>query len=300
MGIRLETHLHTLSHGQVYLPPEKLRQAMEKRGLKATAVTNFFDISHARFLQKELPDLHIIVGQEVLAQEGHIIALGLTEMIPGHPTAAEALARIHEQGGIAIAAHPYLFSGVGANVAESLSKDLDAIEIYNGAIGYWGPLNLLAKRLAKRLGKPGVAASDTTDEGHVGRAHIELDSNDPGDVLGAIVEGRFRAHCHPLPIPVGFVIKNLLYFKRLPVCTLHAVPCVSCGCSMVVRPLRLTRRCRYCGADFKSRIICSDGCAVCMACLVERIDRVMESQRKEGWQEEVYPFFQPTASDNGL
>ncbi len=79
--------------------------------------------------------MHIIVGEEISAREGHVVGLFLQEWIPPGMDAARTVDAIHRQGGIAIAAHPYTnlmrwnnLVGVG-NLIRSLP--FDAVETRN-------------------------------------------------------------------------------------------------------------------------------------------------------------------------
>lgn len=267
MGLKLELHLHTISHGRVFIQPEELGERLRVSCLDGTAITNFFDISHAQWCRRNITDRLILVGQEVMTSQGHILAIGVEREVENFLEPEEAVGRIQQQGALAIAAHPFLWSGVGERAAD---LNVDAVETFNAAIGLWGPLNFLARRLAARAQKPGVAGTDTMDPKYLGRTYIELEGNDPREINAQIRAGRFRLRRRPLPLPVGFILKNLFYVKRIPVCLLHATPCIACGYSMAVRPFRYKSACMYCSRVVRSRVICSDGHVVCTACLVER------------------------------
>ena len=49
----------------------------------------------------------ILTGSEITTKDGHILAYGVLEPVPSLLTAEETIDKIHEQGGIAVAAHPY-------------------------------------------------------------------------------------------------------------------------------------------------------------------------------------------------
>lgn len=49
----------------------------------------------------------VVVGEEITAPGYHLLAAGLHETVPPTLTAADAIAAIHAQGGVAIAAHPF-------------------------------------------------------------------------------------------------------------------------------------------------------------------------------------------------
>ena len=51
--------------------------------------------------------LHVIVGEEVSSRDGHIIGLFLEHRVKPGMSAAASVHAIHEQGGLAIAAHPF-------------------------------------------------------------------------------------------------------------------------------------------------------------------------------------------------
>jgi hypothetical protein len=116
----------------------------------------------------------------VSAKEGHIGALFLQRTIPDGLSAAETIAAIHAQGGIAVAAHPMLASGVGA-LAGTLP--FDAVESANAAelLRFTaGPAADWKKRAdfygGVRL--PCLGASDAHDPGAVGTCYTLLRTDD--------------------------------------------------------------------------------------------------------------------------
>ncbi|MFA5332957.1 MAG: PHP domain-containing protein [Candidatus Nanoarchaeia archaeon] len=67
-----------------------------------------------------------IVGEEVSTLEGHVLALGITKVIAKGLSANETIRLIHEQDGLAIAAHPGINLGVTQDLLILL--DFDAVE----------------------------------------------------------------------------------------------------------------------------------------------------------------------------
>src|SRR4029450_10551158 len=49
----------------------------------------------------------VVVGEEISTLNGHLLGLFLEELVPPGLTALETIARIHDQGGLAVAAHPF-------------------------------------------------------------------------------------------------------------------------------------------------------------------------------------------------
>ena len=79
--------------------------------------------------------LVILRGQEIRASgrnrlEGDILVFGLQESIQDILSARELLQRVHAEGGVAVAAHPYRWGyGLGDRIFE---LELDGIEVLNG------------------------------------------------------------------------------------------------------------------------------------------------------------------------
>lgn len=77
------------------------------------------------------PQFLVIPAQEVSSRHGHIVGLFTRQPIPRRLSAAETVAAIHEQGGLAVAAHPF----AGRNVGKALGAGaweipFDALEEY--------------------------------------------------------------------------------------------------------------------------------------------------------------------------
>jgi predicted metal-dependent phosphoesterase TrpH len=81
----------------------------------------------------------LVVGEEITTRRGHVLALFLEQQVPALRPITETLERIHEQGGMAIAAHPMapLTPSLGRRTLLQLHHDpdprhhLDAIELLN-------------------------------------------------------------------------------------------------------------------------------------------------------------------------
>ncbi|MDW5562772.1 MAG: PHP domain-containing protein [Methanomassiliicoccus sp.] len=134
----------------------------------------------------------IVPAMEVSSTGGHILALGITEVIPRGRPVGETIDLIHAAGGIAIAPHPYrAWSGLGERNVRG--HQFDAVEVANGRSKRKG--NIAAKRLAKAMGLPMVGGSDAHYNQAIGRAYTELpdDCRDHHDVLKAIRDHRSRA-----------------------------------------------------------------------------------------------------------
>jgi predicted metal-dependent phosphoesterase TrpH len=268
MSFKLDLHVHTQSFGRTFMNEDQLRIQIKARGLDGIAVTNFFNISHALWLKAKLPEYIIIVGQEIWTADGHMIGLGLREKIQDSLSAKETVKCIHDQGGIAIAVHPYLFLGIGDKVKDT---GVDAIEIYNAAVGSVWVFNFLALRYLTKLPVGKVASSDTSDYRHIGESYTEVLAQTPEQILSAIKHGETKLHKRPLPFPFFFIMKNVLKFRNLEPCPLHAAVCFICGKSMSVRLFNEKFRCHDCHKTEFTRIACCNGHYFCRECLAKRI-----------------------------
>ena len=268
MGFKIDLHVHTQSFGRTFMTPTSVRAAVRARGLDGIAVVNFFNISHALWLKQQLPDVVILVGQEIWSRDGHIIGLGLSRKIMDFRSAEETVADIHAQGGIAVAAHPYLHLGVKGKI---LSVPFDAVEVYNAAVAHAFFYNALAARRAKRAGLPGVAASDTTDPRFIGQSYVEVLADRREDIIKSIARGDVHLTRRALPLPLGFIMRNFLQHRDVEPCPLHAAPCFLCGKSMIVRLWASRFICHDCGKEEFARVGCCNGHYFCLPCLAKRV-----------------------------
>jgi predicted metal-dependent phosphoesterase TrpH len=105
-----DLHIHTHFSDGADSPRDVLRWAERKR-LDVIAITDHDTIEGARVAaqlareSRSNPD--VIIGEEVSSADGHILGLFLTERVPPGLSAEETVAAIHEQGGLAVAAHPF-------------------------------------------------------------------------------------------------------------------------------------------------------------------------------------------------
>jgi hypothetical protein len=67
-----------------------------------------------------------ITGEEITTIEGHVVALGIKKIIQSGLSANETIRLIHEQNGLAIAAHPGIDVGLTQDLLSIL--DFDAVE----------------------------------------------------------------------------------------------------------------------------------------------------------------------------
>ncbi|MFX1451766.1 MAG: PHP-associated domain-containing protein [Promethearchaeota archaeon] len=136
------------------------------------------------FITKFPPDDNILIlsGCEITTKDGHVLAYGISEPIPKLLSAEVTIDKIHDQGGIAIAAHPYRkfdqengdILGLG-NSDKVFSCPLDGIEVINAL--NTKQENSKARETAKLLKLSMIGGSDAHKRETIGKAITRLSSN---------------------------------------------------------------------------------------------------------------------------
>lgn len=167
-----DIHLHTTASDGLYSPRQVVEWAVERTDLAVIAITDHNTMEGA-FAAAEVANglpIELVLGMEIDSSEGHVLALWIHEPIPAGMSAHETVDAIHEQGGIAIAAHPFAprwWARHGLCRGDEGVYDtvpFDAFEIHNAT-----PLlfhaNLRARRYVKR--NPGRFAVTGGSDAHI-------------------------------------------------------------------------------------------------------------------------------------
>ena len=175
---RADLHLHTTASDGWPAPQQLVDYARATR-LDVIAVTDHDTIEgalRAADYAAGFSKLDVVIGEEVSSRDGHIVALYVERRIRPGMSAAATIHAIHEQGGLAVAVHPFWRTqrrtrngrvhGVGWLAAE---LDFDAVEVENATPGFY-VFNQLARRLNMGLGSAELGGSDAHILDAVGRA----------------------------------------------------------------------------------------------------------------------------------
>lgn len=187
--MKADLHVHSTLSSDGHQTVAQIVERCRELDIKVLAITDHNVMGGHEEAERLGEGMIIIPGVEISSQGGHILGLNIDEPVPRGLSVHETVERIHKGGGIAIAPHPYrLSNGLGRkNIREN---DFDAVEVVNGRSSRVG--NRAAKRLADKIGLPGVGGSDAHDQSSVGRAMTEFpdDCASKEDVLTAIRKGR--------------------------------------------------------------------------------------------------------------
>lgn len=195
--IRADLHNHTWYSTDSILSPDDLLRRARSRGVNVIAVTDHNTarggLAVRELAAKSFPEVRVIVGEEVRAREGEVLGLFLTEDVPRDLSAAETIERIHEQGGLAGAPHPFdpFRHGLDDNI-ETLADQLDFVEGLNARMTR-AAYNDKAREFAATRSLPISAASDAHSPQEVGRCYVEMpDFATPQEFLESLREGTLR------------------------------------------------------------------------------------------------------------
>ncbi|KAA3616438.1 MAG: hypothetical protein DWQ05_11950 [Calditrichaeota bacterium] len=273
MKIDLHVHIrraHNLS---------EIRSVLKKRNIDAIAITNFFDISLAQWVQKRLPEFLVIVGQEVESSAGHILAIDIRENIPNFLTPHETIAQIHAQGGLAILAHPFLIYHSLVPLGKYAHLPFDAIEVFNFRASPLLFPNILAQLILSRRSVPLVANSDSKDVASIGICHNKVPGKTKSEVLENIKKGHIERHTEMVwPNPAWIFQFGYQHFTHH-----RAFTCPVCGTNFIRTILPQKQKCLVCGEIQKNNIICPEKHFICKPCRTQRDFKTeyLEKYRKE-------------------
>ncbi|HXA97766.1 MAG TPA: CehA/McbA family metallohydrolase [Candidatus Dormibacteraeota bacterium] len=226
---RADLHVHSVysDGGQT---PEALVRAASGR-VNVLAVTDHDEVAgavRARAFARAHPELgvDVVVGEEISTLNGHLLGLYLTERVPPGLSAPETIERVHAQGGLAVAAHPFhplRGTARGHRPLGWLIPDLhlDAIEVVNNAGVFSRLYDALAALRNVEWGLPVTAGSDAHDVWYMGSAFTGFPGLDAEALRRALVAGRTRAHVNwswtagKMPRHVHIQSRSLLRFLAL-------------------------------------------------------------------------------------
>jgi len=207
--LSVELHAHSSLSYDGRDPVERLLEEAAAVGLDGLAVTDHDEIAASLEAAELAPEYGLvgIPGMEVTSEAGHVLALGVEELVPAGLSFQETIDRIHEQGGIAVVPHPFQQSrsGVLAKISREELTAADAIEIFNSRL-LTGRANRQAERFALQHNIPVTAGSDAHIAEMIGRGitHVDTDERTVPAILDAIREGHTSVEGRRTPWHISF------------------------------------------------------------------------------------------------
>jgi predicted metal-dependent phosphoesterase TrpH len=189
-----DLHIHPSGDGVSAKTPTAVYAALRASDLQTAVLTDHNRIDVARELVGRSRDeglsIVLLVGEEITTREGHLLGVGLTARVPAGLSLADAVAAVHDQGGIAVVAHPLLPTSMAASarllieLAEGDPRQRpDALEAMHPMAAWLPGWRRRVERLAQRCGYAVVGGSDA----HVARSVGLGRTCFPGDTEAALM-----------------------------------------------------------------------------------------------------------------
>ena len=193
---RADLHIHSLASDGTSSVADILTAA-EAAGLDVIAITDHERVDAAfaarAMAQARGLNVQVVIGEEISTRGGHLLALFIERRVRPWQSLRSSVAQVHEQGGLAIVAHPlvpYPLCASGRSVRRLLADPdrifhPDGIEALNPttAATRWGRR---VPDLVRELGLAGLGSSDAHRAADVGHAVTAFEGRTPADLRAAI------------------------------------------------------------------------------------------------------------------
>jgi predicted metal-dependent phosphoesterase TrpH len=192
---KADLHIHTTASDGAATVPELLEHMARTPDMRVIAITDHDTIAGAQEAARIARQfgIDVIMGEEVSTADGHLLALFIDTFLPPGRPAAETIAAIHAQGGLAIAPHPFDRSvpSLGRTGLQRDGWNFDAIEGFNAGVIWWQRrCNHAAQRAAAAMGLPAVGSSDAHTLATAGLGYTLFPGASADDLYRAIQTGR--------------------------------------------------------------------------------------------------------------
>jgi predicted metal-dependent phosphoesterase TrpH len=221
-----DLHIHTLASDGTASVVDILDHVETQTDLDVIAITDHERIDAALAGRSMARDrglrFEVVVGEEVTTLGGHLLALWIEAPIKPFRSLRSTIAAIHDQGGIAIPAHPLVPYPLCAQgfVLRRLLSDAeryrpDAIEAFNPTT-LGRPWHGRVVRFAEQHGLARVGNSDSHDLASIGIGWTTFPGRTGDDLRAAIRAGTTHHHgtFHPTGAQLGTFRRQLGKYGR--------------------------------------------------------------------------------------
>ncbi len=169
---RADIHMHSTYSDGLGTIEDILAFVGQQRDLDIIAITDHDRIEGAQrareLAQKQAARFEVIVGEEVSTREGHLLTLFIERRIPPGLSVERSIELAHEQGGLAIIAHPFnrvFRHSIQREVVDRLQDAPpearpDGMETLNGSFAGIGTSRLAMARNRQQYQLPETGSSD--------------------------------------------------------------------------------------------------------------------------------------------
>jgi len=223
---RADLHIHTLASDGTAGVVDILEHVEAKTELDVIAITDHERIDAAVAARAIARDrgmrVEVVVGEEVTTLGGHLLALWIEEPIKPFRSLRSTIAAVHDQGGLAIPAHPlvpYPLCAQGFVLRRLLADDQryrpDAIEAFNPTT-LGRPWHGRVVRFAEEHDLARVGNSDAHSLEAVGIGYTTFEGRDGAALRAAIADRTTHHHgsFHPTGDQLGTFGRQLRKYGR--------------------------------------------------------------------------------------
>lgn len=220
---RADLHMHTTVSDGIAPAAAMLDHVAERGELDVIAITDHdrLEASLWAYAHRDRYPFEIIPGLEVTTRDGHVLALWCTEPIAKGMSLTETCSAIHDQGGVAVLAHPF-----EPTIAPKASwryfrhpqvlveSGVDAIEVFNAGAFTPGN-NWLAGLVFKNSPLPFVGSSDAHMPASVGTGITHFRGKTADDLRTSLKHGWTAAEGKPWGLTVYLKLSLIMIPKKL-------------------------------------------------------------------------------------
>jgi predicted metal-dependent phosphoesterase TrpH len=197
---KADLHMHSRYSDGLGSVEDILAFVGQRTDLDVIAITDHNTIEGA-LRARDLTQQHgapfeVIVGEEVSTREGHLLTLFIEKRIRPGLSVEHTIELAHQQGGIAIIAHPFnrvFRHSIQREVVERLTTapleaQPDGIETLNGSFAGIGSSQLAMSRNRRRYRWPETGSSDAHTITAVGCAYTWFEGSSATDLRAALLQ----------------------------------------------------------------------------------------------------------------
>jgi predicted metal-dependent phosphoesterase TrpH len=171
--IKVEFHCHTCYSKDSLVRLQRLASTCQAKGIHRLVITDHNTIEGA-LLAQEIDPYRFIVGEEVMTQQGELIATFVREHIPANLPAVKTIEILRAQGAFIAIAHPFDVYRHGhweLSDLHSIVEMVDAVEVFNARCIH-PQANRQAKNYAMQYHLPTIVGSDAHSLLEVGHPRL--------------------------------------------------------------------------------------------------------------------------------
>jgi predicted metal-dependent phosphoesterase TrpH len=203
--LRMEFHCHTEYSKDSLVSVEQMLAVCRARNIDRVVVTDHNLIEGALAAQALDPE-RVVVGEEILTQQGELLAAYVTEEVPKGLPALETIDRLRAQGAFISVSHPFDVTRSGHWELDDLAEIaplVDAVEVFNARC-LLPRFNHQAAAFAAEHDLLGTVGSDAHTRPEYGRAVMLLPAfSDAHSLKQAVAAARSETRYSGLGVRFG-------------------------------------------------------------------------------------------------